>query len=121
VTLGRVPERAGGAADFEAVGLEGHRLPPEVETTVYRLVQEALNNVAKHAGARRASGMVAQHGGELIALIEDDGRGFDAAHTEGHFGLLGMRERARLLGGSLGIASASGRGTRVVLTLPLEG
>ena len=73
----RWSDRTGVAADFQPMGLDGGRLPPEVETTVYRVVQEALNNIARHAAARRVSVIVERRGDELTALIEDDGRGFD--------------------------------------------
>jgi PAS domain S-box-containing protein len=118
-------ERTGVAAEFQPLGLEGHRLPPEVETAVYRIVQEALNNVAKHAAARHASVIVEQDGGELTALVEDDGRGFDperAGPASGRrsLGLLGMRERVGLVGGMLLVESAEGGGTTVRVRIPLR-
>jgi PAS domain S-box-containing protein len=120
----RWSERTGIAADFEPVGLGGDRLPPEVETTAYRVVQEALNNVAKHAGARRVTVMVSRQGGELVAMVEDDGRGFDPGRdglgSGGRsLGLLGMRERVGLVGGALVIESGEGEGTVVQARIPL--
>jgi PAS domain S-box-containing protein len=120
----RWSERTGVAAEFQPLGLDGGRLPQEVETAVYRVVQEALNNVAKHAGARRVSVMVARQDGELVTLIEDDGRGFDperagAGSGRRSLGLLGMRERVGLVGGTLVIESGEGEGAVVQARIPL--
>jgi PAS domain S-box-containing protein len=116
--------RTGIAAAFEPVGLDGGRLPPEVETTVYRVVQEALNNVARHAGATRVGILAARHEGEFIALVEDDGRGFDPEAADARpgrqrLGLLGMRERVGLVGGRLSVQSGEGEGTIVRARIPL--
>ncbi|WP_119153395.1 PAS domain S-box protein [Caldimonas tepidiphila] len=105
-------------------GLRGQRLPPEVETTVYRVVQEALTNVRRHAGAGRVALLVEQRGGELRSIVEDDGRGFDADAVQAHrgrsrLGLRGMQERAALAGGRLELESTPGFGTTVYLTIPL--
>jgi signal transduction histidine kinase len=122
--VARWSERTGVAAAFQPLGLDGDRLPPEVETAVYRVVQEALNNVAKHAEARRVGVMVSRQGDELTALVEDDGRGFDpeqagAGPGRRSLGLLGMRERVGLVGGSLVIESGEGEGTVVQARIPL--
>ncbi len=84
------------------------RLPGEIETALYRIVQEALTNIARHAQAKSASILVEKRGGSVRAIVEDDGVGFDpsAQLGERHLGLLGMRERAELLGGTLTIESA---------------
>jgi signal transduction histidine kinase len=124
--VARWAERTGVAAAFEPIGLEEDRLPPEVESAVYRVVQEALNNVAKHARARRVTVMAAREGGELIVLVEDDGRGFDpqrvgAASGRRSLGLLGMRERVALVGGTLVTESGEGEGTTVQARIPLPG
>jgi PAS domain S-box-containing protein len=97
------------------------RLPPEVETAAFRIVQEALTNVARHALVERVDVDVTAEATRLRARIEDRGRGFDvgAALAGPSSGLAGMRERARLLGGRLTIDSAAGSGTRLRLTLPL--
>jgi PAS domain S-box-containing protein len=118
-------ERSGVTADFQSPGLGSDRLPPEVETVVYRVVQEALNNVAKHAGAKRASVIVERRGKELTALIEDDGQGFDPARVDPEagrrrIGLIGMRERVALVGGTLLIESSEGQGTTVRARIPLD-
>jgi signal transduction histidine kinase len=95
------------------------RLAPEIENAAYRLVQEALTNVAKHAQAQTARVTVTESGHAVAVSVSDDGRGFSAtAGTEG-FGLLGMRERVTLVGGTLEIDSREGSGTTVWAGLPL--
>jgi signal transduction histidine kinase len=100
------------------------RLAPERELALYRIVQEALTNVVKHARARQGQ-VKLQYGDTLKVLIKDDGLGFDLpdrveALTElGHFGLVGMRERAELIGARLIVQSTPGRGTTIELHLPL--
>jgi signal transduction histidine kinase len=95
------------------------RLPPELEVAVYRLVQEAVNNAIKHAGADRVEIAIADGDGVLNARVSDDGAGFDPAQADEGFGLTGMRERAALLGGRVVIDSTLGRGTVVEAELPL--
>jgi signal transduction histidine kinase len=97
---------------------DGGRLPHETEDTLYRLVQEALNNVAKHSGASRAEALVEWNGDTIEVTVRDDGRGFDPATANGGFGLTGMRERVMLAGGELKIDAAAGRGTTVSATIP---
>jgi signal transduction histidine kinase len=93
------------------------RLDPELETAVYRMVQEALTNVAKHARAEHVRLVIEESDGELLLEIHDDGVGFDSkAGTDG-FGLAGMRERAGLAGGTLSVESGE-QGTRVSVRLP---
>jgi PAS domain S-box-containing protein len=106
------------------IGLEGRRLPSEVETAAYRIVQEALTNVARHAGVSEVTVRVWTGQDTLSVQIEDQGIGFDpevalAAGTS--TGLAGMRERAVLLGGKLTIESAPGAGTCLTAELPLTG
>jgi signal transduction histidine kinase len=98
---------------------EGGRLGQELETTVYRLVQEALTNVSKHAHAEHVRVSVGIAGGRLDVEIADDGRGFDAAVATRGFGLAGMRERVQLSGGGL-IVEPSSAGTAVRATFPLS-
>ncbi len=93
------------------------RLAPEVETTVYRLVQEALNNVAKHAKASSVRVGVSASNGSVTVEVVDDGTGFDVSDPSTGFGLAGMRERMMLAGGSLTVESGSS-GTAVRATLP---
>lgn len=109
---------------LETSGLTADRLPEVVEVTVYRIVQESLNNTVKHAQARTARVSVTRTGNELIVTVQDDGRGFAAQPTQklmadGHLGLAGMRERAALLGGSLEIESKPDAGTLVRACLPI--
>ncbi len=98
------------------------RLPGTVETAIYRIVQEALTNIVRHAQAHSASILVERRGNVLRAIIEDDGIGFDPQTRLGehHLGLLGMRERAELLGGKLVIESARGAGTSLLIEIPLS-
>jgi signal transduction histidine kinase len=112
----------------EATGIPGHleaslrdeRLPSEVETTLYRIVQESLTNVVKHAGARHVSIVVMRRDRVATAIIEDDGEGFDPGDAPDRgIGLLGMRERVALLDGRLEIESSPGSGTTVVAEVPL--
>jgi signal transduction histidine kinase len=95
------------------------RLPTEVETALYRIVQEALTNVVKHAQATAVSIVLARQAGVVTAVIEDDGRGFDPGGTRDGLGLLGMGERLALLGGKMKIESSHGAGTTIVAELPL--
>ena len=109
------------AADFSSRNCDC-RLAPAIETSLYRIVQEALTNVARHAQARHASVVVECRADEVVVIVEDDGRGIepdvvDAASRAGHFGLTGIRERAALLGGRAVIESSSG-GTSVFVSLP---
>ncbi len=101
------------------------RLSAPVETTVYRIVQEALTNVARHARARHASVAIERRDGRVTLIVEDDGAGFDAravaaGASAARFGLTGIRERAALLGGTARIDSWAG-GTAVFVTLPMTG
>ncbi len=94
-------------------------LSPELETAIYRIVQEALTNIVKHAEARSVSIVVATTASGVRAVIEDDGRGFDLqAVRDGALGLVGMRERVGLLGGRFAVESAPGRGTTILVELP---
>ena len=96
------------------------RLPPEIETTLYRVVQEALSNIVKHAGAQHVSIVIAQRGATVAATVDDDGQGFDEANIRADaIGLTGMRERLALVGGTLEIESAPGGGTTVAAQVPL--
>ena len=94
-------------------------LPTEVATAAYRIVQEALTNVARHAAVAVAEVRLAVAGGALKVSVGDGGTGFDPAAAAGSGGLSGMRERAELLGGTLVVESAIGRGARVTARLPL--
>jgi len=96
------------------------RLPAEVETALYRIVQESLTNVAKHAEAASVSVLVTRKARSVSLLVEDDGRGFseEDARTDA-LGLVGMRERVGLLGGRFAVESSAGRGTTIAVEVPL--
>jgi two-component system, NarL family, sensor histidine kinase DevS len=112
-------EQTGIQVDF-GVALGEGRLPGEVETALYRIVQEALTNVVKHARARSVSISLTRMQHSVKAVVEDDGQGFDPEHTrEGGFGVVGMRERLSLLGGRLRVESSPGAGTTIVADVPL--
>lgn len=117
--------RAGVEVDFHAAGLDAGRLPAATETALYRVILEALANVLKHARARRVSVVLQASLTHVVAIVEDDGCGFDPApaltgsSTEHRLGVLGMRERVALLGGELTIDSEPERGTTVIARVPL--
>jgi signal transduction histidine kinase len=94
-------------------------LPEEYRTCVYRVVQEALHNISRHASARTADIDVIRNGNHLRLSIQDDGSGFDPRHQRG-LGLLGMQERITHLGGEFNVQSEAGRGTRIEIVIPLE-
>ncbi|HET6551605.1 MAG TPA: GAF domain-containing sensor histidine kinase [Solirubrobacter sp.] len=94
------------------------RLVPEIESTIYRLVQEALTNVAKHAGATRVQVRVCERDHAIALTVRDDGGGFDPLQGTSGFGLLGMRERLALVGGTLQVESAPGEGTLLRAHIP---
>ena len=96
-------------------------LPVRIEVGVYRIIQEALANIRHHARARHATIHLVINPELLTAIISDDGKGFNPDRDlHGHYGLLGMRERARLLGGEAQVQSTRGRGTRIEIRIPLE-
>jgi signal transduction histidine kinase len=114
------------AVDFHPGALRERRLPAQHELAVYRIVQEALTNTAKHAGASNVSVTLEMRNGTAVVVAEDDGRGFDpeaqefAKGTGRRLGLLGMEERAALVGGRLTVESRPGAGTAVFLEIPVE-
>lgn len=117
------------AIEFQTVGLDGVRLPPSVETGLYRIVQEALTNVIHHANASRVGLLLEARRAEpraVVLIVEDDGCGFDADRqrhgdmAEQWLGLSGMQERAELLGGRLTIESTPDMGTTVFVEVPLS-
>jgi signal transduction histidine kinase len=118
--------RHGVPIDFQAVGLDeaDERLPSNVETVLYRIAQEALSNVARHAHAKRASVVLVRRRTEAALLVEDDGSGFEVStirRDSASLGILGMEERVALVGGNLSIESTPGRGTSVRAQIPLAG
>ncbi|MDF2754207.1 MAG: sensor histidine kinase [Gaiellaceae bacterium] len=97
------------------------RLPAEIETALYRIVQEALTNVVKHAQASTVSVVLTRKGQSVVAVVEDDGRGFDPAQArEEGLGLVGMRERIALLDGRVTVESTGRDGTTVVVEVPVK-
>jgi len=114
-------------ADFHPGDLAGTRLQPQTETALYRIAQEALTNVVRHARAQCVSVLLDRRDGHAILLVEDDGRGFDVEQARRSrapaqkLGLLGMEERAVLVGGMLTIESRPGHGTTVCVAVPMEG
>jgi signal transduction histidine kinase len=118
-TLAERQAAAGGFTIAAEIALHGdERLPRETESTIYRLVQEALTNAVKHASASRVLVAVSGRADEIEIRVEDDGCGFDPGGVLGGFGLTGMRERAMLAGGRLAIRSEPGGPTRVTAVLP---
>ena len=111
-------------AEFHTAKLARTRLVPEIEVNLYRIAQEALNNVVKHAKAKKVSVLLEFNRGEAVLVVEDDGRGFNpnarTRRTDSGMGLglIGMRERAALFGGKLEIESARGKGTTVIARVP---
>ena len=100
------------------------RLTPTLETVLYRVSQEALQNVVKHAKAKHARVILGRNNGSVVLEIQDDGIGFQPSrhHSGGdHFGMLAMRERVEMIGGTWEIDSMPGQGTRVRVVLPWEG
>jgi two-component system NarL family sensor kinase len=121
ILVERWEEETGIPARVKAVN-GGRPLPPRVEAALYRICQEALANVARHAGAGRATVRLVATPQEVRLTVEDDGGGFDPSSVPaGRHGLLGMRERAAMLGGAFEVESAPGEGTRIEATVPLEG
>jgi len=113
-------ERSGIETALQA-RLPRERLPAETETILYRVIQEALTNVVKHAGAERVSIVLTYDGSGVRAVVEDDGRGFDAADVRADaLGVVGMRERLALVGGSLEIESTREAGTTLAAYVPLR-
>jgi signal transduction histidine kinase len=98
------------------------QLPKAHATAIFRIVQESLTNIAKHAQASHAEIAIERRGDDLVVRIEDDGVGFspEAARKPQSFGLFGLRERASLMGGNVTIASAPGAGTRIEVRVPGE-
>jgi signal transduction histidine kinase len=116
----RFEAQTGLDVDFRHTGLR-RRFAPQVETAVFRIVQEALTNVARHAGVRRARVQAWTDRSGIHLVVQDSGRGFDAPAVLARpsSGLSGMRERARLLGGQLAIESSPGMGARLTARIPL--
>ncbi|HQZ94905.1 MAG TPA: sensor histidine kinase [Pyrinomonadaceae bacterium] len=113
-------------ADFHSAGLSNVRLNHDTETHLYRITQEALNNILKHAAANLVTVMLEKRLNDMILIIEDDGWGFDSnasrasAESGMGLGLIGMSERAILAGGALEIESSPGKGTTIFVCVPIS-
>ncbi|MBI4218957.1 MAG: PAS domain-containing sensor histidine kinase [Chloroflexi bacterium] len=124
--LADVEDRSRLAVKFQLIGTE-RRLPPDCELGIYRIIQEALRNVERHAGARSAAVTLLFDNAGIRAEVTDDGVGFATSEgtanlaEQGQLGILGMSERAELLGGQFAIESAPDRGTKVKVTVPVSG
>ncbi len=111
----------GGNLEFRVAGVDdGARMTGDAETAIYRIVQESLTNVARHADAEVVTVDLHREGAQLHVRISDDGRGFEPDRVRGSLGLTGMVERAALIGASLTIASEPGEGTSVQLAVPVD-
>jgi signal transduction histidine kinase len=118
-------EAAGNPIDFQLLGVE-RRLTPDVELALYRMVQEGLNNVVRHSKAEHATVTLRYTNESVVLMVVDDGCGFEVPESpaefapSGHFGLLGLHERAELIGADLEIHSSHKGGTRLMVSLPLS-
>ena len=115
--------RSGMATDLDGEGIENERYPAAVETTIYRVVQEAFANIEKHSGATLAEVLFERRPGEIVVLVEDNGTGFefdwDTIAQKRRLGLAHMRDRVGSVGGTLEIDSSPGTGTRIRARIPL--
>jgi len=124
--IGEYEHRFRVPVDLQVLGLENERLSPQTETALYRIVQEALTNVARHAQADSVSVLLENRGTSVMLIVDDDGKGFDVTRVMGsgpherNLGIYGMRERASLLGGTLTLESTPGAGTAVFVEIPLR-
>ena len=107
-------------AVYQGVGVQGLRFAPDAETNLYRISQEALQNVYKHAAARQVHVLLERRDGEAVLIVEDNGKGYDAEGIVDGMGLINIRERAALIGGSVEIESEPGQGTTVFVRVPVE-
>jgi PAS domain S-box-containing protein len=124
--LAKIAARAPFEVDFHAQGMNGQRLPTEVETVLYRVVQEAVTNAVRHASPSHVSVLASRTDEDVTLAVEDDGIGFHpdrthAATDHPPLGLVGMKERVGLIGGTLQVESSPGRGTTVIVRIPLAG
>jgi signal transduction histidine kinase len=114
--------RARIVAELHTSGLLDERLASETETTLYRIAQEALTNVAKHSRAQHVDVILDRRADQVVLIIEDDGVGFDPGDvgtTRHGLGLSGMQERASLVGASIQIESTAGEGTTILVRMPV--
>jgi signal transduction histidine kinase len=116
-------QQFGIAAAYQAVKMEGARFGPEGEINLYRIFQEALQNIHKHAGATHVNVLLERHDGQAVLVIEDNGKGYTAAHEavgdDRGMGLTNMQERAALIGGEVEVETEAGAGTTIFVRVPL--
>jgi signal transduction histidine kinase len=122
--INRISKRAKMEVKFITMGMD-ERLDPNIETVLYRISQEALNNIIKHADAKHVVVHLERKQDSIAVYIKDDGKGFDVnetlvKHQGGRIGLIGMQERASIIGGSLSVQSSKGDGTRIFVEIPLH-
>jgi signal transduction histidine kinase len=118
----RWKEHSGIAGEFHSTGFDHGRLPIETENNLYRIAQEALNNVAKHSNGSRVSVLLERRGHHAVLIVEDNGRGFktdDEFALNSGFGIKGMRERALLIGAEFEVESNADKGTTIFVRAPL--
>ena len=108
------------SAEFHSSGLDHQRLPAEIETNLYRIAQEALNNVYKHSKGDRVEVLLELRDNQVALVIEDNGKGFDPQAKSDGMGLHGIRERATLIGGKLEIESSRGQGATLFIRVPIN-
>ena len=114
-------ERGGPKVELKLDLATAERLPAKVETALFRITQEALTNVVKHADAKTVRITFARQERSVVLTVDDDGRGFSRAQVPGdQFGLVGMRERTASVNGALDIESKPGAGTRLTVEIPLS-
>ena len=108
--------------DFETVNLDNVRFPIEIETTLFRIVQEALTNIGLHAEATRVDVLLSKNNHHVVVMVEDNGIGFalPASSSEQHLGLFGMSERIDMLGGEFTVESKLGEGTTIKAEVELD-
>jgi signal transduction histidine kinase len=119
-------DKFGVKADFQTIGFDGRRLSPEVEITLYRIIQEALTNIVKHAEAEQVSILLEIRGTSIVAIVEDNGKGLNIQQlsqspTKKNLGIYGMYERAALIEGKLTIESEPSSGTTIFVEVPMKG
>lgn len=120
------PGYLGIEVEFGVLGLEDRRLPRAIETTLYRVIQEALTNVARHSGVKEASVYLKLEDSRVVSIVEDNGVGFDVLSVRGglirnnRIGLYGMEERVSLVGGDFLIISTPGKGTMIRVEIPIS-
>jgi signal transduction histidine kinase len=114
-------QRSGMSAHFKSMGSAQHAsLTEEIESSIYRIVQESLTNVVRHAHARHVDVILEWQSDRIMIIVEDDGVGIDMQKVReaGHLGLIGMQERAEMLGGKLLVDSTPQAGTTLVVEIP---